>query len=83
MSTSMVRMKKKTHQTLRALAKRKKASMADVLDQAIEAYRRQQFLEDLNADFAALRRDDEQWQHEQQERAAWDATADDGLRKSE
>jgi hypothetical protein len=52
--------------------------MIEVLAKAVEAYRRRTFLEGLNADFAALRKDGNAWAEEQSERAAWDATlADD------
>jgi hypothetical protein len=53
--------------------------MTDVLDKAIEAYRRQRFLETLNADFLALREDPAAWKSVQQERDEWDATLADGL----
>jgi hypothetical protein len=42
-------------------------------------YRRQRFLEDVNAAYAALRRDQESRGTVQQERAIWDATLRDGL----
>lgn len=53
--------------------------MIEVLAQAVESYRRQTFLEGLNADFAALRGDEQAWAEEQSERAAWDATMADDL----
>ncbi len=53
--------------------------MTELLDRAIEAYRRHLFLEGLNADFAALRNDPVVWADEQAERAEWDATLADGL----
>ena len=52
--------------------------MQTVLNQALEHYRRQRFLEDTNKAFAALRSDPEAWQQEQQEREVWEQTlADD------
>jgi hypothetical protein len=53
--------------------------MTEVLDKAIEAYRRSRFLAGLNEDFAALRRDEIAWEDELRERRAWDATLSDGL----
>jgi hypothetical protein len=53
--------------------------MTKILDEAIEAYRRQQFLAGLNADFAALRKNRAAWEEEQAERKAWDATLADGI----
>jgi hypothetical protein len=53
--------------------------MTEVLERALESYRRQRFLEALNEDFSALRKDPAAWASEQDERAAWDATLADGL----
>ena len=53
--------------------------MTEILDKAIEAYRRARFLAGLNEDFAALRQNRAAWEEEQQERRAWDATLADGL----
>jgi hypothetical protein len=50
-----------------------------ILVQAIDEYRRQVFLQQLNQDFAALRNDPELWQEELAERQAWDVTLLDGL----
>jgi hypothetical protein len=40
----------------------------------VEEYRRKLFLDEANAAFERLRRDDKLWKHEQQERAEWSAT---------
>jgi len=77
-SSSLVRINNRSHRVLQDLAKREKASMSDVLDEAIEQYRRRKFLEELNADFAALRRDRRAWNQEQKERAVWDGALADG-----
>jgi hypothetical protein len=53
--------------------------MIVVLAKAVDAYRRQAFLEGVNADFAALRNDCRAWAEEQSDRAAWDATLADDL----
>jgi hypothetical protein len=52
--------------------------MQAVLEQAIEAYRRQTFLVGLSADFAALSENEPEWQAEKAERTAWDITLADG-----
>lgn len=75
----VVRISEKAKKTLRELAKRAGLSMHAVLDDAIEAYRRQRFLEDANRAFAALRKDPKAWKAELEERKAWDSTLADGL----
>ena len=63
---------------MRAPAKRQKTTMARILDEAIEQYRRHRFLRELNADFDALKRNSREWQYERQERSEWDRTVADG-----
>jgi predicted transcriptional regulator len=80
MSTSTtIRVSEKTRDTLHALAHDIGASMAEVVEQAIEAYRRQRVLDAANAQYAALRADPEAWAEVQAERAVWDVTLSDGL----
>jgi predicted transcriptional regulator len=79
MATSTVRIRKETRDTLREIASRTGRSMPDILHQAVEKLRRQEFLRGLSEDFAALRDDSEAWQEELDERAAWDGTLGDDL----
>jgi hypothetical protein len=79
MASDTVRIRASTHDKLKELAERSGRSMPEVLDEAVEAYRRQQFLEEVNRAFAALRSDPEAWREEQEERSAWEATIADDL----
>jgi predicted transcriptional regulator len=79
MSSLTVRISRSTHAALRALAEETNESMTEVLDKAIEFYRRERFLAALNAEFAALRQDRAAWPEELAEREAWDSTIADGL----
>ena len=80
MSTSTtIRVSEKTRDTLHALARDVGVPMAEVVEQAIEAYRRQRILDTANAQYAALRADSEAWAEVQTERAVWDVTLTDGL----
>lgn len=74
-----VRISRSAHAALRAIAEATDESMAGILDKAIEFYRRQCFLDGLDADFAALRQNKAAWEEELAERDAWDATIGDGL----
>lgn len=53
--------------------------MQEILDEAVELYRRQLFLQKTNAAFAALQANPDAWADEE-ERAAWDATLSDGMK---
>jgi predicted transcriptional regulator len=79
MESLTVRISRSTHAALRALAEETDEPMTEILDKAIEFYRRQRFLDGLNADFAALRQNKAAWQEELAERDSWDATLADGL----
>jgi predicted transcriptional regulator len=79
MESLTVRISRSTHAALRALAEESNESMTEVLDKAIEIYRRQRFLAGLNADFASLRKNKAAWADELAERQAWDAALTDGL----
>jgi len=79
MATPIVRLSPSAHQTLCQLSKRTGRSMQSLLDDAIEALRRERLLDETNAAFAALKRDPKAWKAELEERRAWDATLTDGL----
>jgi hypothetical protein len=74
-----VRISVTSRNILRELAAQKGASMQKLLDKAIEAYRRQLFLEEVNKAYSALRENPKAWSQVEKDRAAWDATLGDGL----
>ena len=53
--------------------------MQAVVRSALEVYRRQRFLDEVNAGYAELRRDARSWEAWTAERALWDQTLSDGL----
>jgi len=79
METLTVRISRTAHAILRALSEEVDEPMTEILDKAIQDYRRKRFLDGLNTDFEALKKDAGAWAEEQQERAAWDTTLADGL----
>jgi hypothetical protein len=78
-STLTVRISDNSRAILRELAAKEKASMQAILDKALEAYRRQLFLTEVNKAYAALRQAPKAWALVEKERAEWDATLGDGL----
>lgn len=83
MSTPTIPVSETAHQILQELAEQTGQSMTDVLDKALDAYRRKLFFEQLNAGYAALRADPQAWAEELEERKLWDATLLDGLDPNE
>lgn len=79
MDSTTIRVSKKVHEMLQALAHDVDLPMQEVVEQALEAYRRQRLLAATNEAYAALRRDAQAWQSWTSEQGAWDATLADGL----
>ena len=78
MPSVTTRISEKSHDLLRSLAKQSGRSMQSVIDEALEEYRRRQFLHRSNAAFPRLRRNRKAWRLEEEERKAWEATLGDG-----
>jgi hypothetical protein len=74
-----IRITPRAKATLRALAKQEGRPMQAVLDHAIDRYRRDKFLDDVNAAYATLRKDRKAWKEELAERSLWDKSRKDGL----
>jgi hypothetical protein len=68
-----------SHQLLKELAEQTGLSVTEVLDRALDAYRRKLFFEQMDAGYAELRADPEAWAEHLAERKRWDATLMDGL----
>jgi len=74
-----VRVRRKTHQTLKELSKARGVPITQLLDEAAEHLRRQDLLRRINEDYARLREDPEAWAEELEERRLWECTLMDGL----
>jgi predicted transcriptional regulator len=79
MGSTTIRVSDKTHRVLQELAATIGAPMSDVVDQALELYRRQRMFVQANAAYAALRADPIASAEWDAEIAVWDATLTDGL----
>lgn len=83
MGYTTIRISEGSRDTLRRLATQAGRPMQSVLEDAVEALRRQVFLEGVNAAYASLRADPREWKRVLAERDAWDVTLGDGLGVSE
>jgi len=79
MSTPTVRISEASHRLLRQMAEQTGQTMLEVLDRALDAYRRKLFFEQMNAGYAELRANPEAWAEVEAERKLWDTTLMDGL----
>jgi hypothetical protein len=83
MSTPTFPISEASHRLLRELAEQTGQTVTEVLDKALDAYRRKVFFEQLNAGYAELQADPEAWDAREAERKLWDATLMDGLDRDE
>jgi hypothetical protein len=74
---SQVRVSENTHQLLKTLALSEGKPMQEILDRAVEAYRRRVFLDGLSEDYRRLREDKAGWDEHEEEMASWDNVLDD------
>ena len=79
MSEPTIRIRESSYRILKELAEQTGQTMMDVLDKALDAYRRKLFFEQMNAGYAELRADPQAWAEHLAERKRWDATLMDGL----
>lgn len=78
-ASAVVRIGLVARESLRELANELHKSQRAILEEAIEAYRRECFFNELDAAYQALRSKPEAWRAELAERAEWDVTLADGL----
>lgn len=81
MPSTSIRIDEHALAVLRELARKQRQPVQTVLKDAIDSYRREKFLEEANAAFAALRRNAEAWNEEERERQLWDHAIGDGLER--
>jgi hypothetical protein len=79
MSAATILLSEASHRILKDLAVQTGQTMTDVLDKALDAYRRKVFFEELNAAYAALRSDPAVWAAVVEERRSMDGCLMDGL----
>ncbi len=76
---STVRISERTKRVLEELAAREGKKIKELVDEAVELYRRRAFLEEVNRAYHSLHQDPTGWAVEEEERRIWEATLGDGL----
>ncbi len=79
--TTTIRVSRQTHRKLSELARSSGRSTQEVVERALELYRREQLLEATNHAYAVLRENTVAWNDLVAERGEWDATLSDGLER--
>ncbi len=78
-SAPIVPIREASSRLLQELADQTGQTMLDVLDKALDAYRRKLFFEQMNTGYAELRSGPQAWAEHLAERKLWDATLMAGL----
>ncbi len=79
MSAPTVQISEVSYRLLKELTERTGQTEMEVLDKALDAYRRKLFFEHMNAGYAEMQADPEAWAEHLAGRRRWDATLMDGL----
>ena len=66
---------------IRQISERKGLDVSEVLDYAVEAYRREVLLDETSTAFQALKENSEAWVEELNERELWENSIGDGLER--
>jgi len=81
MAMPTTRISKATHKLLQRLSEEEGTSMQSIIENALEEYRRNKFIEKSNEAYMELRQREEDWAQEKEERETWDKTLQDGFEK--
>lgn len=81
MSSATVRVSKESHMILQEIKGQEGLSAQEILDRALESYRRKLFLKKCAEAYQAAKDDKKIWDDELGEREKWDTTVSDGLEK--
>ena len=79
MAMTTIPISEETRDELQELANETGESLQSVLERAVQEYRRQQFIAQLQRDYEALRNDPEALEEYQNELRLWENTLMDGL----
>jgi len=77
--TKLTRISSETDRNLDELAEVSGLSKVAILEKAVEAYLRDQFLKKANEEFAYIKAHPELWSVELEEQQDWDITLHDGM----
>jgi len=79
MSAPTIQISDASHRVLQDLVQHTGQTPTEVLDKALDAYRRKVFIDEVNAGYAALRADPVAWAEVEEERRSMQGSLMDGL----
>lgn len=78
-ATETIRIRRTSRERIDEIVRESGQSIQDIVDEALELYRRTRILELANASYERLRQDPAAWAEELEERELWETTLADGL----
>jgi len=79
MDTTTVRINRQTYNDIKTLANKEKKKIHQIIDLAIQHYKKIQYFQELNQSYSLLRDDQEDWNEEQNGRTTWEVSLSDGI----
>ncbi|NSW91666.1 MAG: toxin-antitoxin system protein [Firmicutes bacterium] len=77
--TTTIRVSRDVYNAIKYLAKQTNENMQDIVENAVNEYKKRRFFEEMNNAYAKLKSDPKAWDEEKKERELWDITLSDGL----
>lgn len=73
------RISEETHKKLKYLSEMCDEKIIEIIEEAVERYRREKMMDRVNEEYRKLRENKELWEIELKERREWDVTLMDGI----
>ena len=83
MKSVTIRISEEERKVVKGLSEKLGVSMTEVLNRAVEKYRKEVLLSETNKAYARLKEKPDEWKDELEERKLWDNTLSDGLEKEQ
>jgi hypothetical protein len=83
MKSVTVRISEEERKVVKGLSEKLGVSMTEILNRAVEKYRKEVLLSETNKAYARLKEKPDEWKDELEERKLWDNTLSDGLEKEQ
>ncbi|MDD4146084.1 MAG: CopG family transcriptional regulator [Clostridia bacterium] len=76
--TTTIRVNRDIYNSIKLLAQKQNENMQDIIEKAINDYKKKKFFDELNTAYVKLMADPKAWEEEVKEREEWDAVLADG-----
>ncbi len=78
-ATTTIRISRDVYNVIKYLAKKKNKNIQDIVEKAVNEYKKRRFFEEMNNAYSKLKSNKKHWEEEKKERELWDVSLSDGL----